>query len=525
MAVFGIDLGTTYSSVAYLDATGRPSVVRSREGGDSTPSAVYFSAPDAVVVGTKAKDTAVLEPDLVFDLIKRELGRHLTLTAHGRSFAPEEVSSLILRKLVADAREATGETVTEAVITVPAYFGVAERSATRRAGELAGLSVIDVLSEPVAAALTYRRADTGGDRAILVYDLGGGTFDTTVVLLADGGLHEVATAGDTDLGGVDFDERLAEHVVEAFVAEHPDVSHPFEDPATVQDIRVRVEEAKCGLSTDAERTVRIMHDGRVTAVPVSRGTFEQLTSDLLDRTIELTHDVLAAAAERGVSRVDEVLLVGGSSRMPAVAGRVAAALGIEPRLHDPDLAVARGAAWYAFEETYRRLRAAGDTEQARTMASRSGLTPDDEERMAARRIGCVAARGYALSPRPGARLDDGAGLAPLLAPNSALPATATHRLVSTADAATRLDFLLLEDSGHNGQSTEYRAIGAGAFRVPPESRAGWSADLTFHLSGSGVPSFTAAADGVPLELALNLIGHGTQSIEAARDRLAGIKVS
>ncbi|MGA8117099.1 MAG: Hsp70 family protein [Actinocatenispora sp.] len=531
MAVFGIDLGTTYSSVAYLDATGRPSVVPSREGGDSTPSAVYFSTADSVVVGTKAKDTAVLEPDLVVDLIKRELGRHLTLTMHGQQFTAEEVSALILRRLVADAVQATGEQVTEAVITVPAYFGVAERAATQRAGELAGLRVIDVLSEPVAAALSYRVADTGGDRAILVYDLGGGTFDTTVVTVSARGLHEVSTGGDTELGGVDFDERLAEYVIDAFRAEHPDVSHPFDSPATVQDIRARVEEAKRRLSDQDEHTIRVMHDGRVTTVPVTRSRFEQLTADLLDRTIELTRSVLRAAAERGVPRVDEVLLVGGSSRMPAVAARVSAEFGQEPRLHDPDLAVARGAAWYAFEETYRRLAASGEVREANRMASQSGLSAEAEERMATRRVGRVCARGYALGARPGSRLPQTQPAAQLVAANTALPVSAAHPLASTTDNATQLDFSLLEETGRAGRTESahapagYRVIGAGAIRLPPEAPADWTATLTLELSGSGVPTLTATGpDQAPVELALNLIGQGVGPVARARERLAAIRV-
>ncbi|GAA4205393.1 Hsp70 family protein [Actinocatenispora rupis] len=529
MAVFGIDLGTTYSSVAYLDATGRPTVVRSREGGDSTPSAVYFSTADSVVVGAKAKDTAVLEPDLVVELIKRELGRHTTLTMHGQTFSAEEVSALILRRLVSDAADATGEQIDEAVITVPAYFGLAERAATRRAGELAGLTVIDVLSEPLAAAHSYRVGETGADRAILVYDLGGGTFDTTVVTVSAKGLHEVATGGDVELGGVDFDERLAEYVVDAFCTAHPDVSHPFDNSATVQDIRARVEEAKRRLSEETERTVRVMHEGRVTSVPITRERFEELTADLLDRTIEVTRQVLAAAAERGVPRIDEVLLVGGSSRMPAVAARVGAEFGIEPRLHDPDLAVARGAAWYAFEETYRRLAASGDTTGAARMASQSGLSADAEDRMAARSIGRVSARGYALAPRPGSRLTDDAEYAVVVEAHAALPASTSHELTSTADGAGQVDFTLLEES--DGPSTSryapdgYRVIGAGAVRLPSTAPAGTGATVTVALSGSGVPTLSASvADGTPAQLAVNLIGQGSAPVAEARARLAAMKV-
>ncbi len=533
MAVFGIDLGTTYSSVAYLDATGRPSVVPSREGDDSTPSAVYFSAADSVVVGAKAKDTAVLEPDLVVDLIKRELGRHLTLSMHGRTFTAEEVSALILRRLVDDAEEATGEKVSEAVITVPAYFGIEERAATRRAGELAGLHVIDVLSEPLAAAFSYRVAEAGDDRAILVYDLGGGTFDTTVVTVAHGGLHEISTEGDCELGGVDFDERLAEYVVEAFLTEHPDVSHPFDDPATVQDIRARVEEGKRRLSVEKEHTLRVMHDGRVTTVPISRERFEELTADLVDRTVALTRRVLDAAAERGVTHIDEVLLVGGSSRMPVVAARIEAEFGHQARLHDPDLAVARGAAWYAFEETYRRLLASGATREANQMASRSGLSTDAEERMAARRIGRVSARGYALATNPGTALTSGGTTPPgtfasLLPANGSLPAESQQVLRTTADDQEQLGFTLLEESGPDTgarNSPGYRAIGAGTIAVPAGRPAGWPAMVTFQLSGSGVPRFTAAESDNPLDLRLALAGQGNGEISEVRDRLAAIRVS
>src|SRR3954471_4654052 len=195
MAVYGIDLGTTHSCIARVDDVGRPAVLRNMEGTDTTPSVVYFETSDNVVFGAPAKDTAVLFPDLVVSLIKRDMGHEVTRELHGRDHSPEEISAFVLRKLAADAAATTGEEVRDVVITVPAYFGAAERDATRKAGHIAGLNVIDIISEPIAAAITYgvlnppgaagrsQGGETRQDRTILVYDLGGGTFDTTVIAL------------------------------------------------------------------------------------------------------------------------------------------------------------------------------------------------------------------------------------------------------------------------------------------------------------------------------------------------------
>lgn len=208
MAVYGIDLGTTYSCIASIDDVGRPAVQRNLEGTDTTPSVVFFESGENVVVGQTAKDTAVLEPDNVVSLIKRDMGRDVTRPIHGIDFTPEEVSAFILLKLATDARTTTGEETRDVVITVPAYFGVAERDATRKAGRIAGLNVIDIVSEPIAAAITYGVLNPESDRTILVYDLGGGTFDTTVIALREGHIEVVCTDGDHELGGADWDARL-----------------------------------------------------------------------------------------------------------------------------------------------------------------------------------------------------------------------------------------------------------------------------------------------------------------------------
>ena len=209
---FGIDLGTTHSCVAHIDETGRPAVIKSALGEDTTPSAVYFESPRNVVVGRAAKDAALLDPGLVAQLVKRDMGTDAEYTFRGERHTPETISALILRELAQTAAEHTGVAVRDVVITVPAYFGVAEREATRRAGEIAGLTVLDVLAEPVAAALNYQAVTGGagsGGRHILVYDLGGGTFDTTVIRLEGDDITALCTDGDHRLGGADWDDAIA----------------------------------------------------------------------------------------------------------------------------------------------------------------------------------------------------------------------------------------------------------------------------------------------------------------------------
>ncbi len=516
MAVYGIDLGTTYSSIAYVDATGRPSVVPNTEGDHATPSAVYFEAADKVIVGTAAAQTAVVEPELVVDLIKRAMGKHETLVMHGRRFTPEEISALILRRLMADVEALTGETPTDAVITVPAYFGTPERLATMQAGQIAGLNVIDVLSEPIAAALSYGALNASSERAILVYDLGGGTFDTTVLRIAeDGDIHEISTKGHPALGGVEWDERLAEYVVDRFMEEHPGVPHPFSDPTTVQDIRSRVEEAKRHLSEAEEYTLRLVHAGEVSAVTITRAKFEEITRDLLDTTIEITMAVLAEARERDVDHIDQILLVGGSSRMPAVAARLTEVLGQEPILHDPDLAVAKGAALHALEETYRRLVSLGQPAEAQSLARFCGLSPEQELYIANRSIHRVAGRGF------GVLCHDAVAnryhVMPLIKSDDLLPASATRTFYSSYDSQKEIGIQIMEQVGESDDPADHRLVAAATLPLPPDSPAGTAVDVTFQVSTAGALEI----EGIPLQTG----ALSAEEVEAARDYVANMRIA
>jgi len=366
VGVYGIDLGTTNSAIATIDADGRPEVVIGLGGAPTTPSVVLLPSANDHMVGEGARRQARLDPDNVCALVKRRMGdADWRFVAHGQTWSAPAISALILKSLASDAAFAS-EKVERAVITVPAYFGDEERRATVQAGTYAGLDVVGVLSEPIAAALSYgfrRLTDTSAasgstDETVLVYDLGGGTFDATVIELADRRISVLAVEGDHQLGGADWDERLALHLSRRFCEEHPDAEDPLDDSAGSQALILAAERAKHELTDAESTTVIIAHDGARSVIAVSRADLEELTAGLLNRTLDLTRACVAAARDRGVTRLSRILLVGGSSRMPAVAREVGAALGITPELTDPDLAVARGAAVYGEKLEIERLVAA-----------------------------------------------------------------------------------------------------------------------------------------------------------------------
>jgi molecular chaperone DnaK len=351
--VWGIDLGTTYSCVARMDEHGYATVTTNAEGEPITPSVVLFESEDNVVVGQPAKDQMQLTPELVCELVKQQMGNpEWRFEAHGTEYSAAEVSALILSELAAAAGAATGSTVENVVITVPAYFGITERNATEAAGKMAGLTVKSVLSEPTAAAFSYGFAQTAGtEETVLVYDLGGGTFDVTIIALepSESGtgtsIRVVATTGDHRLGGSLWDQRLVDLLARKFMAEKPDANDPLDDPIASADLRVKAEDIKRKLST-AESHKELMLVGADRAnVTVTRAEFEESTADLLSQTIEFTVQALEDAKGRGVEAIDRVLLVGGSSFMPAVSRALVERFpDWTPELRDPNQAVAKGAA-------------------------------------------------------------------------------------------------------------------------------------------------------------------------------------
>jgi len=343
--IIGIDLGTTYSCVAYIDEYGKPAVLQNSDGKFTTPSAVYFENEENIVVGEEAKNVSKIYPDRVVECVKRSMGDPAySFTVDGKQYRPEEISAYILRKLCLDASRALGETITDVIITCPAYFGNNQREATKTAGELAGLNVRHILNEPTAAAIFFGLVKAEENQVVLVYDLGGGTFDITVISMKDDAIDVVVTGGDFYLGGADWDKQLVEYLAAEFNKLYPNVSSPLDSSHSAQELLKKAEEAKISLTHKEKYRLSMSHEGERATIELTREKLEELTSDLLERTIDMTRGVLEEAKGKGCHGVDRIILVGGSSKMPYVARRIQEEFGLEPQLLEPDLAVAKGAA-------------------------------------------------------------------------------------------------------------------------------------------------------------------------------------
>ncbi len=347
----GIDLGTTNSVVSVLEG-GEPTVIANAEGSRTTPSVVAFAKNGEVLVGEVAKRQAVTNVDRTIRSVKRHMGESWSVDIDGKAYTPQEISARVLMKLKRDAESYLGETITDAVITVPAYFEDAQRQATKEAGEIAGLNVLRIVNEPTAAALAYGLDKGEKDQTILVFDLGGGTFDVSLLEIGDGVVEVKATSGDNHLGGDDWDQRVVDHLVKAFQNGHGvDLS---KDKMALQRLREAAEKAKIELSSSQETTINLPYITASDAGPLhldeklTRSQFQQLTADLLDRTKAPFQSVLRDGG-MAVSAIDHVVLVGGSTRMPAVVELVKELTGgKEPNKGvNPDEVVAIGASLQA----------------------------------------------------------------------------------------------------------------------------------------------------------------------------------
>ncbi len=344
--VIGIDLGTTNSCVAVIEGD-TPTVITSKEGYRTTPSVVAFTKSKERIVGDAAKRQAAVNSDRTIFSIKRHMGTDYRKKIDGKYYTPQEISAFILMKLKEDAEDFLGQTVTDAVVTVPAYFTDAQRQATKDAGKIAGLNILRIINEPTSAALAYG-LDNGMAQKVLVYDLGGGTFDVSVIDIGDNVIEVLATSGDNHLGGDDFDERIVNYLVEQFKIS--DGINLSKDASAMQRLREEAEKAKKELSSSVTTNINLpfiamSKDGpHHIDITLSRQTFNELTADLVDRTITPVENALHDA---GLSKTDinMVLLVGGSTRIPAVADKVRQLMGKEPsRNLNPDECVALGAA-------------------------------------------------------------------------------------------------------------------------------------------------------------------------------------
>ncbi|MBE6051625.1 MAG: molecular chaperone DnaK [Clostridium sp.] len=345
--IIGIDLGTTNSCVAVMEG-GEPVVIANSEGSRTTPSVVSFQADGSRLVGQVAKRQAITNPDKTIISIKREMGTNHKTNIDGKDYSPQEISAMILQKIKADAEAYLGETVSQAVITVPAYFNDAERQATKDAGKIAGLEVLRIINEPTAASLAYGLDKTDHSEKILVYDLGGGTFDVSILELGDGVFEVLSTNGDTKLGGDDFDNKVMDYIAETFKAENGiDLRN---DKMALQRLKEAAEKAKIELSSSTQTNINLPFITADATGPkhidlnLTRAKFNELTHDLVQRSVEPMKKALSDAG-LSIGQIDKVILVGGSTRIPAVQEAVKNFTGKDPSKGvNPDECVAIGAA-------------------------------------------------------------------------------------------------------------------------------------------------------------------------------------
>ena len=489
--VYGIDLGTTYSAIARLDQYGKPEAIENSDGQYTTPSVVLFEeGSERYVVGLEAKNESAINPDRVVQWVKRFMGiEGWTTEIDGREWTPEEVSAIILKRLASDAAAKIGSPVENVVITVPAYFDDVARTATRTAGKIAGLNVIEVLNEPTAAALYYSvmspDADLTGD--ILVYDLGGGTFDVTVITVSGDAVTVIATGGRRELGGKDWDDRLVTYVAEQFNLVHG--IDPLDDPIALQELRIRAEEAKRSLSSRDAVRVAVSAGGARDSVEVTREKFDEITLDLLQNTIQLTNELLEKATEKGHSSLSEILLVGGSSKMPQVEEAVKQALGSQPRLFEPDMAVAKGAALWAAkrwvdQKVIDELGSDASEQEVEEVTQRFAAEVGLPAALVVKRVGDVLSHSVGVvvedQNRPGVMV-----VSRLLAAQTPIDqATASGEFGTSADGQTDVRITIVQ--GEDDDPTQCTQVGEGTLSwgvpVPRNSPI----EITFSMSGEGI---------------------------------------
>lgn len=507
---FGIDLGTTMSVVAQVNSAGLPGVLPNGEGLPTTPSVVLFDAGRAVV-GAAARESLATEPDSVVQLVKRHIGSGWTFDYAGVTYRPEHVSALILRKVVQDAQLLAGP-VTQAAITVPAYFSDPMRAATLRAGELAGLDVLGLLSEPTAAAIAYGYEKRPTGTTGVVIDLGGGTFDVTVMAYDGADLTVRSTGGDAYLGGANFDKVLFDYFVERFEVAHgvdindPDALSIEEVTQVSQDWLLRASRAKHDLTARERTSVALQAAGVTLRVEVSRGEFVRRSAILLDEMTEKMTDVVAAAGLRP-SDISLVLPVGGATRIPAVRERIRQVFGAEPDLSvRPDEAVALGAALYA----------------ARRQIERGGalvMAPEAHEYLEELTVTDVAAHSLGISVFETAGPRQRPVMNALLPRNTALPFSAERTFYTMRPGETRIIIPVLE--GETADPELCRRVGVVIIDgLPPFRAAGQPVSVTMSLNRDGILQVAAVDKATGLQASTTIVHeHQAEAGGDAADRM------
>ena len=494
----GIDLGTTHSAVAEVTETGRSAIVKNKAGKTTTPSCVLFRENGEIVVGEQAKNAALVKVDDVAQFVKRRMCEPEWAFEDGRgeSHSVEEISALILKKLKQDSEASLGSEVTDVVITVPAYFGDLERNRTKMAGEMAGFNVMRLINEPTAAAVAYGIDKIGGDSLTLVYDLGGGTFDVTVLAIHGSNIEVVATDGHRYLGGVDFDADLCAHFAEAFESEHG--INPTDDTVVYQDFFSRAEAAKIALSEDTVAYVALSAAGKTTQIEMQRSEFEDLIRPRLDITVDLMTDVLEAAGQKlGKSLswkdIDTILLVGGSTRIPLVQESVRNLTGVSTELGvNPDEIVAVGASIVAAQTAGYQIL---------------DKNLDPLPQVAFKDVTAHALGVLTYDPDKDERYNS------IVVPkNTPIPFEMSNMFTTVNDNQTSMDCVILE--GEDRESKHCMELGRGVLEgIPPMPRGEPSIEDTFRFDEEGIVHFSARelTTGSTVEVVLEIPGLLTRS--------------
>ena len=465
--IIGIDLGTTNSCVAVMEG-GEPVVIANSEGARTTPSVVSFQANGERLVGQVAKRQAITNPDKTIISIKREMGTNHKTNIDGKDYSPQEISAMILQKIKADAEAYLGETVSQAVITVPAYFNDAERQATKDAGKIAGLEVLRIINEPTAASLAYGLDKTDKNEKILVYDLGGGTFDVSILELGDGVFEVLSTNGDTKLGGDDFDNKVMDYIAETFKAENGiDLRN---DKMALQRLKEAAEKAKIELSSSTQTNINLPFITADATGPkhidmnLTRAKFNELTHDLVQRSIEPMKKALSDAG-LSMNQVDKVILVGGSTRIPAVQEAVKSFTGKDPSKGvNPDECVAIGAAIQAGVLT-------GEVKDVLLL----DVTPLT--------LGIETLGGVAT---------------PLIERNTTIPARKSQVFSTAADGQTSVEIHIVQ--GERQMAADNKTLGRFTLSgIAPAPRGIPQIEVTFDIDANGIVKVSAVDKGTGKE--------------------------
>ena len=465
--IIGIDLGTTNSCVAVMEG-GEPVVITNSEGSRTTPSVVSFQANGERLVGQVAKRQAITNPDKTIISIKRHMGTDYKVDIDGKEYTPQEISAMILQKLKADAESYLGEKVTQAVITVPAYFNDAERQATKDAGKIAGLEVLRIINEPTAASLAYGLEKADHEEKVLVYDLGGGTFDVSILELGDGVFEVLSTNGDTKLGGDDFDNKIMDYIAETFKAENGiDLR---QDKMALQRLKEAAEKAKIELSSSMQTNINLPFITADATGPkhidmnLTRAKFNEITHDLVQRSIEPMKKALADA-NLSLSDVNKVILVGGSTRIPAVVEAVKNFTGKEPSKGvNPDECVAVGAAIQAGVLT-------GEVKDVLLL----DVTPLT--------LGIETLGGVAT---------------PLIERNTTIPAKKSQTFSTAADGQTSVEIHVVQ--GERQMAADNKTLGRFTLSgIAPAPRGIPQIEVTFDIDANGIVKVSAMDKGTGKE--------------------------